>query len=103
MNPSASPAASIPQVLLYNVYETLVKMNAEGKLTPWLAQSWNISTNRLVYTFQLNPAAHFASGKPVTAQAVVTSFNRIKTEPTIQPPLVEQMAVVKSSGLTRLA
>ncbi len=97
MNPSASPAASIPQVLLYNVYETLVKMDAAGDLKPWLAQSWDISSNRLVYTFQLNPAAHFASGKPVTAQAVVTSFNRIKTEPTIQSPLVEQMAVVKST------
>jgi peptide/nickel transport system substrate-binding protein len=34
MNPSASPAASIPQVLLYNVYETLVKMDPEGNLTP---------------------------------------------------------------------
>ncbi len=97
MNPSASPAASIPQVLLYNVYETLVKMDAEGDLRPWLAQSWNVSPNRLIYTFRLNPAAHFASGKPVTAQAVVTSFNRIKTEPAIQSPLVEQMAVVKST------
>ncbi|MFT3970283.1 MAG: ABC transporter substrate-binding protein [Micropruina sp.] len=97
MNPSASSAASIPQVLLYNVYETLVKMDAAGDLKPWLAQSWDVSTNRVVYTFRLNPAAHFASGKPVTAQAVVTSFNRIKTEPTIPAPLVEQMAVVKST------
>jgi peptide/nickel transport system substrate-binding protein len=97
MNPSASPAASIPQVLLYNVYETLVKMNAEGKLMPLLAQTWDVSKDRTVYTFQLNPAAHFASGKPVTAQAVVSSFNRIKTEPAIVPSLVEQMAVVKST------
>lgn len=97
MNPSASPAASIPQVLLYNVYETLVKMDAEGKLRPLLAQQWDVSEDRKVYTFQLNPAARFAGGNPVTAQAVVTSFNRIKTEPGIQAPLVEQMAVVKST------
>ncbi|MFT4295207.1 MAG: ABC transporter substrate-binding protein [Micropruina sp.] len=97
MNPTASPAASIPQVLLYNVYETLVKMNAEGKLVPLLAQTWDISKDRTVYTFKLNPAAKFASGKPVTAQAVVTSFDRIKTEPSISAPLVEQMAVVKST------
>ncbi|HMQ38704.1 MAG TPA: ABC transporter substrate-binding protein [Micropruina sp.] len=96
MNPSASPAASIPQVLLYNVYETLVKMNAEGKLTPLLAQAWDVSPDRTVYTFRLNPAARFASGTPVTAQAVVTSFNRIKTE-NVAPPLVEQMKVVKST------
>jgi len=96
MNPSASPAASIPQLLLYNVYETLVKMDAEGNLKPLLAQAWDVSDDRTVYTFRLNPAARFAGGKPVTAQAVVTSFNRIKTE-TISAPLVEQMAVVKST------
>ncbi|MFT4216098.1 MAG: ABC transporter substrate-binding protein [Micropruina sp.] len=97
MNPSASAAASIPQVLLYNVYETLVKMDAAGDLRPWLAQEWDVSANGLVYTFRLNPAAHFASGKPVNAQAVVTSFNRIKTDPTIVSSLVDQMAVVKST------
>ncbi|MBK8445877.1 MAG: ABC transporter substrate-binding protein [Micropruina sp.] len=97
MNPSASPAASIPQVLLYNVYETLVKMDPTGTLKPLLAQEWDVSSDRTVYTFQLNPAARFASGSPVNAQAVVTSFNRIKTESTIQAPLVEQMAVVKST------
>lgn len=97
MNPSASPAASIPQVLLYNVYETLVKMDAEGNLKPLLAQTWNVSPDRTEYTFRLNQAAKFASGTPVTAQAVVTSFNRIKTETAIQAPLVEQMAVVKST------
>ena len=97
MNPSASPAASIPQVLLYNVYETLVKMDPEGNLKPLLAQAWDVSTDRTVYTFRLNPAATFASGKPVNAAAVVTSFNRIKTEAAIPAPLVEQMAVVKST------
>ncbi len=97
MNPSASPAASIPQVLLYNVYETLVKLDPEGTLKPLLAQEWDVSDDRTVYTFRLNPAANFASGKPVTAASVVTSFNRIKTEPAIAAPLVEQMAVVKST------
>ena len=33
MDFTTSDAASIPQVLLYNVYETLVKLDAEGKTT----------------------------------------------------------------------
>ncbi len=97
MNPSASPAASIPQVLLYNVYETLVRMDAAGTIKPLLAQSWDVSDDRTVYTFRLNPAAKFASGRTVNAQAVATSFNRIKTETAISAPLVEQMAVVKTT------
>ena len=75
------------------MYETLVRMDAEGKLNPLLAQTWDVSSDRTVYTFNLNPAAKFASGKPVTAQAVATSFNRIKTEAAISAPLVEQMKV----------
>jgi len=89
MNPSASPAASIPQVLLYNVYETLVLMDAAGTIKPLLAQSWDVSDDRTVHTFRLNPAAKFASGRTVNAQAVATSFNRIKTETAISAPLVE--------------
>ncbi|MCW3157501.1 ABC transporter substrate-binding protein [Micropruina sonneratiae] len=96
LDPSASPAASIPQLLLYNVYQTLVRMNEQGELEPLLAQTWNVSSDRTVYTFKLNPAARFASGTPVTAEAVVTSFDRIKTE-NISAPLVEQMTVVKST------
>lgn len=97
MNPSASPAASIPQVLLYNVYETLVKLDEKGEPRPWLAQEWDVSPDRKTYTFTLNPAAKFGSGKPVNAAAVVTSFNRIKTETAIAAPLVEQMAVVAAT------
>lgn len=96
LDPSASPAASIPQVLLYNVYETLVRMDPKGDLHPMLAQSWDVSSDRTVYTFKLNPAAKFASGTPVNADAVVTSFDRMKTE-SISAPLVEQMKVVKST------
>ena len=71
------PAAT--QVLLYNVYETLVRMDAEGKLNPLLAQTWDVSSDRTVYTFDLNPAARFAGGAPVNAEAVVKNIERVKT------------------------
>ena len=51
MDPFQNTAASIPQVLLYNVYETLIKVDSEGKLRPLLAQNWEVSTDRNAYTF----------------------------------------------------
>lgn len=96
MDPSATPAASVPQAMLYNVYETLVKMDADGRLRPLLAQEWEQSTDRLTYTFRLNPAATFASGKPVTAAAVVTSFDRAKSSG-VAAPIQAVMSVVKST------
>ncbi len=43
--------ASIPEALLYNVYEGLVKLDPAGKVVPLLAASWKVSANGRVYTF----------------------------------------------------
>ena len=68
-------AAAIAQVLLYNVYETLTKIDDNGDLTPLLARSWEQSPDGLTYTFHLDPAARFASGAPVDAKAVAASLD----------------------------
>lgn len=77
MDPITVSGAGTPFVLLYNVYETLVKLDSEGSLKPLLAEEWSLSTDMLVYTFRLDDAATFADGTPVTADAVATSFQRI--------------------------
>lgn len=89
--------ASIPQVLLYNVYETLVKVDAEGQLKPLLAQAWEISPDGLNYTFHLNPAAKFASGNPVNAAAVVANIERLKGDAKLTPTLASQISLVTSA------
>lgn len=92
MDPTAGPAAAVPQVMLYNVYETLVKMDGEGQLKPLLAQGWDLSDDRTVYTFHLNPAARFASGGKVTADAVVANLARMRA--TSVEPYRTQMSLV---------
>lgn len=96
MDPFHNTAASIAQVLLYNVYETLVKVNSEGALKPLLAQAWELSEDRKTYTFHLNPAAKFASGQPVDAAAVKANMDRLKADGTITETLRAQLAVVAS-------
>ncbi len=83
----ASNDAAIPQLLLYNVYETLVKVDATGALKPLLAASWTISDDRLVYTFTLQAGAKFASGTPVDAAAVKQSLEHMKTAPSVAAEL----------------
>lgn len=96
MDATAHDAAAIPQVLLYNVYETLVKIDAEGTLKPLLAQRWSVSPDSRIYTFNLDPAAKFASGRAVTAADVVWSIERIKTS-TSTATLKNQLAVVETA------
>ncbi|TVT23187.1 ABC transporter substrate-binding protein [Amycolatopsis acidiphila] len=75
--------AAIPQALLYNVYEGLVKLDADGKIVPLLAKSWTISPDRTSYDFQLQPGVKFSDGAPFTAADVKFSIDRVKTAWTI--------------------
>src|SRR5665811_1867916 len=56
--------AAIPQVLLYNVYDGLVKLNNDGKIIPDLAKAWTVSTDGLTYTFDLAAGAKLSNGSP---------------------------------------
>lgn len=84
--------AAIPQVLLTNVYETLVKQDQDGKIVPSLAKSWKVSDDKKTYTFDLNDGAKFSNGDPFTADAAAFSINNVKTKWTIS--LKAAMAVV---------
>ncbi len=74
---TASPAAAIPQVLLYNVYETLVKLDETGAIQPLLAESWELSDDGLEYTFRLRQGVRFHNGDPFDADTVVFSINNV--------------------------
>ena len=80
LDPITVSGAGTSFVLLYNVYETLVKIDSEGAIRPLLATDWTISDDRLTYTFTLESRARFASGAPVNADAVVKSFDRARGE-----------------------
>ncbi|GAB3622328.1 ABC transporter substrate-binding protein [Mariniluteicoccus endophyticus] len=99
MDPTANDAAAIAQVMLYNVYETLVKLDSDGKLRPLLAQRWEVTPDNRTYTFHLDPAAKFASGRQVTADDVKFSIERIKNSASTAA-LKKQMAVVESVAAT---
>jgi peptide/nickel transport system substrate-binding protein len=75
--------AAIPQVLLYNVYEGLVKVDSSGKIVPLLAKSWTVSPDGKTYDFQLQPGVKFSNGAPFTAADVKFSLDRVKTDWTI--------------------
>ncbi|WP_392508220.1 ABC transporter substrate-binding protein [Naumannella halotolerans] len=81
---TTTDGAAIPQVLLYNVYETLVKVDsATGEIVPALAESWTVSEDRTTYTFQLTPDATFSNGKTFTAEDAVFSIERVQEDWTI--------------------
>ncbi|MGO4429071.1 ABC transporter substrate-binding protein, partial [Streptomyces sp. MCAF7] len=95
--------AAIPQALLYNVYENLVKVDQSGKIQPQLAKSWSLSKDRKTYTFQLVKDAKFSSGAPFTAEDAKFSIERVKSDWTIaqkaQMDVVDKVQAVSPTEL----
>jgi len=62
------------------LYEGLTACDeATAQPVPAAAERWEISTDGLVYTFHLRPAARWSNGDPVTARDFAYSFRRILT------------------------
>jgi peptide/nickel transport system substrate-binding protein len=95
LDPTVSSAAAIPQVLLYNVYEGLVKLDGKGRIRPLLARSWQESADRTTYTFHLQPGVRFSNGDRLTSADVVYSFKRV-IAPASNHPFKSQMAPVRT-------
>lgn len=76
---TTTDGAAIPQALLGNIYNGLVKQDDSGKIIPDLAKSWTVSPDRKTYTFELVDNAKFTNGAAFTAADAVFSINRVKT------------------------
>lgn len=95
--------AGIPQLLLYNVYETLVKITDDGEFEPLLAESYEVSDDGLTYTFALHDDVTFQSGKPMTSADVKFSFDRNLTDaaaPSIIKETFSKVASVEAPDAT---
>ena len=66
-----------------NVVEPLVYFDQEGNASPGVAESWEISDDRTVYTFHIREA-NFSDGTPVTADDVVYSLEAMRESPVVQ-------------------
>jgi peptide/nickel transport system substrate-binding protein len=80
LDPTGGAASSIAEVTLYNIYETLTKINPDGTVTPLLAESWEVSPDLTTYTFKLRRGVKFHNGEPFTAHTVKYAFDRAGAE-----------------------
>jgi peptide/nickel transport system substrate-binding protein len=63
--------------VILSSYEGLVKYAPDStKIVPALATSWDISPDKLTYTFHLRPGVKFHDGTPFDSTAVKTAFQR---------------------------
>lgn len=80
LDPTSGAAQAIDTVLYHNVFEGLTRFEADGSVVPGLAQSWDISDDGLINTFDLVPGVTFHDGSAMGADDVVFSLDRVRAE-----------------------
>jgi peptide/nickel transport system substrate-binding protein len=82
-----------------NVYEGLLEYVPGGTtIRPALAKSYSVSSDGTTYTFQLRPGVVFHDGAKLDADAVVTSFNRIREIDQGPASLISSVKSFSASG-----
>ena len=76
LDPTAGAASAIAEIVQYNIFETLTKINSDGTVSPLLAEQWEVSPDLKTYTFTLRKGVKFQNGEPFNANAVRFSFER---------------------------
>ena len=76
LDPHASPSAVTYQIIA-SVAENLLYRGPDGKLVPWLAESWTTARDGKSVTFKLRRDVKFHDGTPFNAEAVKFNFDRI--------------------------
>jgi peptide/nickel transport system substrate-binding protein len=70
------PPGSGQNVILPYIFDTLIYLDGDNVLHPFLAESWEISEDGKTITFSLRPDVTFHDGTPMNADAVVFTFER---------------------------
>lgn len=71
-------AGTTPKWLGRLIYDNLVYLDDKGRITPWLATSWEISPDGKTYTFHLRHDVTFSDGTRLDAAAVKANLDRIR-------------------------
>lgn len=80
------------------LYAGLVTRNPQLEIVGDLATSWTISADRRIYTFTIDPNARFHDRKPITATAVIFSWERA-----VSPALASPAAMTYLNDIAGIA
>lgn len=67
----------LEQRVLVALLEGLVGVDHDGNVVPGIAESWEVSGDKLTYTFKIRKNARWSNGDPVTAKDFTFSYQRI--------------------------
>jgi peptide/nickel transport system substrate-binding protein len=94
--PSLSADRGVQQFVSNISNEGLLRVNQEGHLEPWLAESWNSSKDGLALTVRLRQGMKFHDGSPIDAAIVAKILN--ESLPKALRSLYDDVESITASG-----
>jgi len=77
------------RVFAYMVFDTLVSIDNEGEYHPQMLEGWQISDDKMTYTFRLREGLTWSDGSQVTADDCVASIRRWAKRESFGAQLIE--------------
>ncbi len=87
----------------FNLYDSLVRIDFDGTILPWVAKKWTVSADGLTYTFVIRSDIKFHDGTTMTAEDVSWSMTRFITLGTgrayVITPFVKEAVAVNATAV----
>ena len=87
------------EILAVQITDSLVQYDPDMNLRPRVAESWEFSDDRLTLTFRLRPGVNWHDGRPVTADDVVFTVEKVRepaTENRTFAPLFKDLVAIEA-------
>jgi peptide/nickel transport system substrate-binding protein len=96
LNNVGGAGQGVNEALYRNVYEPLLALEDNGSIINCLATSYEVSKDRLTYTFTLRKGVLFHDGSPLTSADVKFSFERVFAKDSKAARKADLMNVIES-------
>ena len=80
LDPTGGAAAAIDEITYANIFEGLTRIDRNGEVGPWLAESWDVSEDGLTYTFRLRSGVTFHDGTEFDSADAKFALDRARGE-----------------------
>lgn len=96
---------SLARLIIMNIFQGLVVVDTQGEIHQGVAENWEVSSDKLTYTFYLAENSYWDNleydtpGKPVTSEDFVYSFQRMFAQQAPSPYCDDYLAIKNSALL----
>src|SRR5215471_11500928 len=82
----------------YMIYDTLFAMDAQGEIKPQMVDRYDVSADKLLYTFSLRDGLLWHDGTPVTAEDCIASIRRWAARDTLGQKVMSFVDSMNAQG-----